>query len=320
MKKYSTDWYWYYTINSVLVILILFPIYWTFISSVKKPHELITSEPTFYPHTWTWQYYKNIWNSGITADGWIDQREDMDWGNEQVKDSKVEVNKAQSQGDKSYRNRSIQRAFFNSVIVSAGTIILTIIVTTLAGYALTIFRIPFKEVIFILLILPILVPGISLIIPLYKLLKELGLTDSYLGLILLHSTGMLPIGVFMMRNAFTSIPGSLREVALLEGTSELKIILTVMLPLAIPGLLTVMVFAMYQSWNDYVYAFLFTNTPEMQMLNVALAKIAMGGSQFEIKWGSLTAGSMISFIPIIIFYALLQQYFVRGITGSAVKE
>ena len=317
MKKYSRDWYWYYTINSVLVILILFPIYWTFISSVKKPDELITSEPTFYPHTWTWQYYKNIWYSGVTGDGWIDKSQD----NEQVKDSKVEGNKAQSQADKSYRNpRSIQRAFFNSVIVSAGTIILTIIVTTLAGYALTVFRIPFKEVIFILLILPILVPGISLIIPLYKLLKELGLTDSYSGLILLHTTGMLPIGVFMMRNAFTSIPGSLREVALLEGTSELRIIVTVMLPLAVPGLLTVMVFAMYLSWNDYVLAFLFINTPEMQMLNVALAKIAMGASQFEIKWGSLTAGSMISFIPIIIFYTLLQRYFVRGITGSAVKE
>ena len=317
MKKYSRDWYWYYTINSVLVILILFPIYWTFISSVKKPHELITSEPTFYPHTWTWQYYKNIWYSGVTGDGWIDKSQD----NEQVKDSKVEGNKAQSQADKSYRNpRSVQQAFFNSIIVSAGTIILTIIVTTLAGYALTVFRIPFKEVIFILLILPILVPGISLIIPLYKLLKELGLTDSYSGLILLHTTGMLPIGVFMMRNAFSSIPGSLREVALLEGTSELRIIVTVMLPLAVPGLLTVMVFAMYQSWNDYVLAFLFTNTPEMQMLNVALAKIAMGASNFEIKWGSLTAGSMISFIPIIIFYTLLQRYFVRGITGSAVKE
>ena len=317
MKKYSRDWYWYYTINSVLVILILFPIYWTFISSVKKPHELITSEPTFYPHTWTWQYYKNIWYSGVTGDGWIDKSQD----NEQVKDSKVEGNKAQSQVDNSYRNpRSVQQAFFNSIIVSTGTIILTIIVTTLAGYALTVFRIPFKEVIFILLILPILVPGISLIIPLYKLLKELGLTDSYSGLILLHTTGMLPIGVFMMRNAFTSIPGSLREVALLEGTSELRIIVTVMLPLAVPGLLTVMVFAMYLSWNDYVLAFLFINTPEMQMLNVALAKIAMGGSQFEIKWGSLTAGSMISFIPIIIFYTLLQRYFVRGITGSAVKE
>ena len=171
-----------------------------------------------------------------------------------------------------------------------------------------------------LMILPILIPGISLIIPLYKLMREIGLTDTHLGLILLHATAMLPLGIFMMRNAFSSIPSSLREVAMLEGSSELKIILTVMLPLAIPGLLTVMVFAMYISWNDYILAFLFINSPENLMLNIALMKIALGGSQFEMKWGTLTAGSVVSFIPIIIFYAFLQQYFVRGVTGSAVKE
>lgn len=124
----------------------------------------------------------------------------------------------------------------------------------------------------------------------------------------------------MMRNSFDSIPKSLREISILEGAGEIKIILTVMLPLALPGLLTVMVFAMYQSWNDYLMAFIFTNKPEMTMLNVGLAKIARGGSQFEMKWGHLTAGSMISFIPIIIFYTFLQQYFVRDVTGSAVKE
>ena len=124
----------------------------------------------------------------------------------------------------------------------------------------------------------------------------------------------------MMRNSFDSIPKSLREISILEGAGEMKIILTVMLPLALPGLLTVMVFAMYQSWNDYLMAFIFTNKPEMTMLNVGLAKIARGGSQFEMKWGHLTAGSMISFIPSIIFYTFLQQYFVRGVTGSAVKE
>ena len=308
MKKYSGDWYWYYAINSVLVILILFPIYWTFISSVKKPDELITSEPTFYPHTWTWQYYDRIWNydtavltSATTATN-----------NSSKKIHKTTGSVTQTIG--------IDDAFTNSAIVSVGTIIFSIIVSTFAGYGLTFFRIPFKEVLFILLITPILVPAISLIIPIYKLLKIIGLTDSYLGLIFLHTTAMLPIGVFMMRNAFSSIPNSLREVALLEGTSELKIIGNVMLPLAIPGLLTVMVFAMYTSWNDYVLAFLFINSPEKTMLNIALAKIALGGSQFEMKWGSLTAGSMISFIPIIIFYALLQRYFVRGITGSAVKE
>jgi multiple sugar transport system permease protein len=107
---------------------------------------------------------------------------------------------------------------------------------------------------------------------------------------------------------------------MLEGSSELKIITSVMLPLAIPGLLTVMVFAMYVSWNDYIYAFIFINSPENTMLNISLMKIALGGSQFEMKWGSLTAGSIVSFLPIIIFYTFLQQYFVRGVTGSAVKE
>ena len=300
MKKYSSDWYWYYVINYTLVILIVFPIYWTFISSVKKPNELITSEPSFYPQNVTFQYYDQIWN--------FDRQK-------RLQDTEAEdIDSYLPDGD------GIKRPFINSAIVSVGTIIFTVIVCTLGGYALTILNTPFKNFIFMLMILPILIPGISLIIPLYKLMREIGLTDTHLGLILLHATAMLPLGIFMMRNAFSSIPSSLREVAMLEGSSELNIILTVMLPLAIPGLLTVMVFAMYISWNDYILAFLFINSPENLMLNIALMKIALGGSQFEMKWGTLTAGSVVSFIPIIIFYAFLQQYFVRGVTGSAVKE
>ncbi len=300
MKRYSSDWYWYYVINYTLVIIIIFPIYWTLISSFKKPNELITSEPTFYPREITLQYYDQIWN--------FDRQK-------RLQDTEAEdIDSYLPDGD------GIKRPFLNSAIVSVGTIFFTVIVCTLGAYALTILNTPFKNLIFLFMILPILIPGISLIIPLYKLMREIGLTDSHLGLILLHSTAMLPLGIFMMRNAFNSIPTSLREVAMLEGSSELKIITTVMLPLAIPGLLTVMVFAMYISWNDYILAFLFVNSPENLMLNIALMKVALGGSQFEMKWGSLTSGSIISFIPIIIFYTFLQQYFVRGVTGSAVKE
>ena len=300
MKRYSSDWYWYYVINYTLVIIIVFPIYWTLISSFKKPNELITSEPTFYPREITLQYYDQIWN--------FDRQK-------RLQDTEAEdIDSYLPDGD------GIKRPFLNSAIVSFGTIFFTVIVCTLGAYALTILNTPFKNLIFLLMILPILIPGISLIIPLYKLMREIGLTDSHLGLILLHSTAMLPLGIFMMRNAFNSIPTSLREVAMLEGSSELKIITTVMLPLAIPGLLTVMVFAMYISLNDYILAFLFVNSPENLMLNIALMKVALGGSQFEMKWGSLTSGSIISFIPIIIFYTFLQQYFVRGVTGSAVKE
>jgi multiple sugar transport system permease protein len=308
MKRYSSDWYWYYVINYTLVIIIIFPIYWTLISSFKKPTELITSNPTFYPREITLEYYERMWN--------FDRLKKLqDTEAEHIDSSEVNI-------DSKYRleGEGIKRPFLNSAIVSVGTIILTIIVCTFGAYALTILNTPFKNFIFMLMILPILIPGISLIIPLYKLMREIGLTDSHLGLIFLHTTAMLPLGIFMMRNAFNSIPKSLREVAMLEGSSELNIIIKVMLPLAVPGLLTVMVFAMYISWNDYILAFLFINSPENTMLNISLMKIALGGSQFEMKWGSLTAGSIVSFIPIIIFYTFLQQYFVRGVTGSAVKE
>ena len=308
MKRYSSDWYWYYVINYTLVIIIIFPIYWTLISSFKKPTELITSNPTFYPREITLEYYERMWN--------FDRLKKLqDTEAEHIDSSEVNI-------DSKYRldGEGIKRPFLNSAIVSVGTIVLTIIVCTFGAYALTILNTPFKNFIFMLMILPILIPGISLIIPLYKLMREIGLTDSHLGLIFLHTTAMLPLGIFMMRNAFNSIPKSLREVAMLEGSSELNIIIKVMLPLAVPGLLTVMVFAMYISWNDYILAFLFINSPENTMLNISLMKIALGGSQFEMKWGSLTAGSIVSFIPIIIFYTFLQQYFVRGVTGSAVKE
>ena len=285
MYKYKTDTYFYYLINVILIVIISFPIYWAFVSSIKPPNELITSTPTLVPVNPTLENYEKIFNLEPTS----------------------------SRG-------TVSSAFKNSAIVSIGTVILSAIISTLAAYALTILRTPFRYFIFLLMIMPILIPGISLLIPTYILIKQIGLMNSYLGLILMHSTGMLTLGVFLMRNAFMSIPTSLREVALLEGSSELRIMFSVMLPLAIPGLLTLMVFALYGSWNDFILAFLFINSTDMEMLNIFLMKIALGGSQFDTFWGLLNAGAIISFLPIILFYIFLQQYFVRGVTGSAVKE
>ena len=285
MHKYKTDTYFYYLTNVVLIIVISFPIYWTVVSSIKPPNELITGTPTFIPINPTLENYHKIWNLEPTS----------------------------SRG-------TVGSAFKNSAVVSIGTVILSAIISTLAAYALTVLRTPFRYFIFLLMIMPILIPGISLLIPTYILIRKLGLMNSYLGLILMHSTGMLTLGIFLMRNAFMSIPKSLREVALLEGSSELRIMFSVMLPLAIPGLLTLMVFALYGSWNDFILAFLFINSTDMEMLNIFLMKIALGGSQFDTFWGLLNAGAIISFLPIILFYIFLQQYFVRGVTGSAVKE
>ena len=299
MKKYSSDYYFYYLINTSLVIIFLFPIYWTIISSLKTPPELISKEQTFYPHTITFEYYERILTYGYKE---VDESENVT-----LEDGLLSAG-------------NIFIAFKNSIIVTIGTIILSLIVSILGGYAFTFYKFKFKEYFFIFLLLPILIPGISLIIPIYILLKNLNLLNTYIALIFLHSMSMVPLGIFMMRNAFNSIPKSLREVAILEGSNDFKILLTVLMPLAIPGILTVTVFAMYISWNDFIYAFLFISSENMKMLNVALKHIATGANQFDMKWGDLTAGSVVSFIPLIIFYAFLQQYFVRGITGSAVKE
>ena len=299
MKKFSTDYYLYYLVNISLVIIILFPIYWTIISSLKTPPELISKQQTFYPHTITFQYYERILTYGFKK---VDESENVT-----LEDGLLSAG-------------NIFIAFKNSSIVTIGTIILSLIVSILGGYAFTFYKFKFKEYFFIFLLLPILIPSISLIIPIYILLKNLNLLDTYTALIFLHSMSMVPLGIFMMRNAFGSIPKSLREVAILEGSNDFKILLTVLMPLAIPGILTVTVFAMYVSWNDFILAFLFISSEDMKMLNVALKHIATGANQWEMKWGDLTAGSVVSFIPLIIFYAFLQQYFVRGITGSAVKE
>ena len=130
MKRYSSDWYWYYVINYALVVIILFPIYWTFISSVKVPDELITSNPTFYPHNWTWEYYDTTWNF----------------------DDEMRTKLQKKISGSTTITAGIERAFFNSSIVTLGTIVLSLIVSTRAGYSLTFFRIPFKEAIFIALL------------------------------------------------------------------------------------------------------------------------------------------------------------------------
>jgi multiple sugar transport system permease protein len=278
MKIFTRDWYWYYTTNTILAILIGFPIYMIIITSFTITPELSFNLNSMH-NEWTFDNYKNIWELKIRS-------------------SRISFN----------------QSFLNSIIVTCGTVILSVIISTLSGYALAILKFPFSELIFILLILPILIPVISLIIPLYKLLRDLNLHDSYTGLILIHTTCMLPVGVFLMRNAFISIPQSLREIAMLEGSSEYEILTKVMFPLALPGVVTVIIFSMYTAWNDYLFSLIFINSPEMQMLNVTLSRLG-------IRSGNLIfAGYVITYIPFIIFFVLLQRYYIRGIVTSAVKE
>ena len=265
------DKFWYYTINIVLSILILFPILLILILSIKTTTE-IRFDNIF--SQFTLNNFYSIW------------------------DLEIRTNK-----------NTFKQSLFNSLVVTSGTVILSITINVLAGYAVSLLKIPFKNFIFILLILPFLIPVYSIIIPLYILLYTLNLNDNYLGLIIIYTIYIMPIGFFLMFNSFNSIPQSLREVALLNGSSELKILFSIMLPLAIPGLITLVIFAIYISWTDYLLAFIIMNSAEMQMLNVTLSKV---GFRSIYPY----AGYVISYLPFMIIFILLQKFYLKSIISS----
>jgi multiple sugar transport system permease protein len=167
------------------------------------------------------------------------------------------------------------------------------------------------------IIAAMLIPFQALLVPLFQLMRGLGLLNTYLGLIIIYSTFQLPFGIFMMRNAFATVPVSLRESALLDGASELGVVGRVMLPLVLPGIVTTVIYSLYIAWNEFLIALVFTTDENMKLLTVGLRQLAVG--RYTTNWEYLTSGAIISFVPIMIIFLLLQRYFISGVTGGAVK-
>ena len=276
MNFFFRDVFWYYTISTLLAIIISFPIIIIVLGSFKISPEINFNFNNFL-NEFTIEKYFSIW------------------------DLKIRSN-----------NNTFKQSLFNSLIVTGGTVTLSIIIYILGAYALSILKTPFRNLLFVLLILPFLIPIYSIIIPLYKLITQLNLNDTYIGLILIHSTSILPIGIFLMYNSFKSIPKSLREVSILNGSSEFQIITLIMLPLVIPGIVTLVIFSIYIFWNDYLLALILMNSPDMQMLNITLSKIGF-------RSGSTLAGYVISYIPFVLFFIFLQKFYIRGILTSSLR-
>lgn len=121
----------------------------------------------------------------------------------------------------------------------------------------------------------------------------------------------------MMRNVFAAVPSTLREAALLDGGGEWSTLRHIMLPLVWPGLVTVAIYSFYVSWNEFIVPSIFTTDNEMRTLTVGLQQLAEG--RYGTRWEVLTTGSIVSFIPVMLLFAFLQRYFVRGLTGGALK-
>jgi len=209
------------------------------------------------------------------------------------------------------------RFLFNSLLVTGATIVTVLVVSSLAGYAFANLRFPGINIFFIAILATMMVPFQSLLIPLYGFMQKLGLLNSYLVLVLVYSTFQLPFCVFMMRNSFAALPQSLRESALLDGCSEAQVFRKIYLPLSLPGLATVFVYTFMTSWNEYLMALTFNPTQKYQTLQVGLTTFSL--SRYRTNWEMITTGSMITMIPVLLVFMLLQKYYVEGLTAGAFK-
>lgn len=206
----------------------------------------------------------------------------------------------------------------NSLIVCGGTVAVTVAVSLLAGYGFSRYRFPMKNALFILLIATMMIPFQSILTPLFIILAKLRLSNSLLGLTLVYVTLQLPFSVFMMRNAFDAVPREIEEAARIDGARDLRLLFRVMLPLVMPGVATVAIFAFLNAWNEFLAALILLSSDHNYTVPVLMTAVSVGRLG-AVNWGAVQAGVVVMVVPCLIVFLLLQRYYMRGLMAGAVK-
>ncbi|GAB3615064.1 carbohydrate ABC transporter permease [Humibacter ginsengisoli] len=207
--------------------------------------------------------------------------------------------------------------FANSLWITLATVLGVVVFASLAGYAFAKLRFPFKNVIYVMLLATLMMPSTSLIIPLYLQLKSFGLLNTQVGLLVLYVSSSAPFSMFLMRAFFETLPDELVQAARIDGAGEFQIFWRIVLPLARPGLATVIIFQFLQTWNEFIYAnTVLQNTEELPLQPVLFGLVG----QYQTDWPTLCAGLTMSIVPVVLVYVWMQRQFVAGMTLGAVKN
>jgi multiple sugar transport system permease protein len=262
-----------------LSTIMLLPLLASVLASLKNTTEAAAVPPTYFPHALSLDSYERLWN--------------------------------------------FQAGLLTYLGNSAGTAGLTILfclaLTIPAGYALARFPIPFKEILFVLLLLGLIVPYQALLTPLFFMFVQLKLHNSLIGLAIIHTAVQLPFSLYMMRNAFEAVPRELEEAAVIDGCNSFQVLTKICLPAVVPAIITVSLFAFITSWNEFLAALVVMNKDSAFTLPLILAAARQQTSIGGTDWGMLQAGVTISIIPCMAFYLLLQKYYVSGFLNGAIK-
>ena len=262
----------------LILIVLLFPFYWMALTAVKPDEQLLDFEKVSPFWTWT-PTFKHI--------------------------------------HKLLFDSSYPRWLWNTMYVATAATALSLFASVLAAYAIVRLRFKGAQTIGALIFVAYLVPPSILFIPLATVIYNYGLFDSPLALILVYPTFLIPFSTWLLMGYFKTIPFELEECALIDGASRWQILTKIVLPLAVPGLISAGIFAFTLSWNEFIYALTFISSSENKTVPVGVVTELVEGDVYH--WGSLMAGALLGSLPVAFVYSFFVEHYVSGMTGS-VKE
>ncbi|MCC3145605.1 carbohydrate ABC transporter permease [Halanaerobium sp. Z-7514] len=204
----------------------------------------------------------------------------------------------------------------NSLIVATTTTLICIIIGSMAAYSLARLDIRGKKIILSLVLAISMFPAISIVSPLFLILRDFGLLNSYLGLIIPYTTFALPLTIFILTSFFRTIPFELEEAARVDGATYFQAFIKIILPLVTPGMFTTAILVFIRSWNEYLFALTFNMSDSMRTVPVGLT---MFQGEFAVPWGDISAATIIVTIPLIIGVLIFQRRIISGLTAGSVK-
>jgi ABC-type glycerol-3-phosphate transport system permease component len=212
---------------------------------------------------------------------------------------------------------NVFRFLVNSFLIAGSVMLLVVLLGSLGAYALSRFSLRGKNWLMMSTLLPQFFPYVLILIPFYVLMSNLGLVDTHIGLILTHTSITLPFAIWMLTGYFNAIPKELDQAALIDGCSRLGVLFRIIYPTALPGLVVAGFFAFVVSWGDYLFVSILSQSENTQTLPIALQAFM---NSLQVKWGMITAGTVVAILPTILFFSLVQRRLVTGLTAGAVKN
>ena len=262
----------------IILVVLLFPFYWMVLTSIKPDEQLIDMDK-FNPFWVIHPTFKHI--------------------------------------SKLLFETQYPRWLWNTMYVAVGATFLSIVASVLSAYAITRLRFKGAEAVGVLIFFAYLVPPSILFIPLASVIQAYGLFDSPLSLILVYPTLLIPFSTWLLMGYFKTIPYELEECALIDGASRWQILVKIIVPLAIPGLISAFIFSFTLCWNEFIYALTFISSSENKTVPVGVLTELVRGDIYE--WGALMSGALLGSLPVVILYSFFVDYYVSSMTG-AVKE